>query len=86
MHSLFPILFLLFAIIFEEQLNLMNNTMLKCLHVSSPLLMNWFQIIVWFLNERSLYYYFWSFTWSEILLRRELVSVESIWLLNRLQV
>lgn len=29
---------------------------------------------------------FCSFTWSEILLRRELVSVESIWLLNRLRV
>lgn len=58
--------------------------MLKCLHASSPLLMNWSQTIVWILTERSLYYYFCSFTWLEIFLRRELVSVESIWLPNRL--
>lgn len=60
--------------------------MLKCWHVSSPLVIIWSQTIVWILKKRPLYYHFCSFTWWEILLRRGLVSVESIWLLNRLWV
>lgn len=58
---------------------------LKCLHASFPSQMNWSQTVIWIMNKKFLYY-FCSFTWSEILLRRELVSVEGISLLNRLWV